>query len=56
MGAACLVDRRVRDDLTFPLVSLARMAIETYSPDACPLRREGVPLVKPGSRSKGTPA
>lgn len=54
VGAACLVDRRLQADLAFPLVSLAKMAIETHSPDACPLCRQGVPLVKPGSRSGAT--
>jgi len=51
VGAACLVDRRSEDGLALPLVSLAKMAIETHPPEACPLCRGGVPLVKPGSRS-----
>ncbi len=33
-----------------PLFSLARLPIESYQPDACPLCRQGLPVVKPGSR------
>jgi orotate phosphoribosyltransferase len=50
VGIACLVDRRGAGELLFPLVSLAKMEIETYPPDACPLCEGGLPLLKPGSR------
>jgi orotate phosphoribosyltransferase len=50
IGVACLVDRRA-GDLPWPLVSLVQMEIPTYAPDACPLCRQGIPLVKPGSRA-----
>lgn len=53
VGVACLVDRRAQDDLTLPLVSLVKMAIETHPPETCPLCRRGLPLVKPGSRDVG---
>ena len=32
-----------------PLVSLLKLQIETFEPAACPLCREGKPVVKPGS-------
>lgn len=51
VGVACLVDRRAKDDLALPVVSLVKMEIETYPPEECPLCRRGLPLVKPGSRS-----
>jgi len=34
-----------------PLYALTHLDIPTYSPEACPLCREGLPLVKPGSRT-----
>lgn len=51
VGVACLVDRRAKDDLALPVVSLVKMEIETYPPEECPLCRRGLPLAKPGSRS-----
>ena len=48
---AVLVDRS-GGSVTFdvPLRSLLSMAVESYTPDECPLCRQGLPLVKPGSR------
>ena len=48
---AVLVDRsggRVTFDV--PLRSLLSLAVESYPPQECPLCRQGLPLVKPGSR------
>jgi orotate phosphoribosyltransferase len=53
VGAACIVDRRggkVRGLEGQDLFSLVAMEIETFTPDACPLCKEGQPVVKPGSR------
>ncbi len=51
VGIACLVDRRPDTaELTLPVVSLLRIELETFPPEECPLCREGIPLVKPGSR------
>jgi orotate phosphoribosyltransferase len=36
-----------------PTESLARLDAVTYSPEDCPLCRDKVPLVKPGSRESG---
>jgi orotate phosphoribosyltransferase len=51
IGAAAVIDRSggtVRFDV--PFVSLARVDLPTYEPDACPLCARGVAVVKPGSR------
>ena len=50
VGVVCLVDRRPGGGFSFPLVSLARLAIEAFPPEGCPLCRQGLPLEKPGSR------
>lgn len=50
-GLACIVDRTGGDvDLPLPLHALARVAVETWDPAACPLCRAGQPVTKPGSR------
>ncbi len=52
VGVAALVDRTSGRDPGFgmPLVSLVKIDVPTYQADDCPLCREGVPLIKPGSR------
>jgi orotate phosphoribosyltransferase len=52
LAVACVVDRRGDDALELPppLVSLAKLEIKNYRPEACPLCAKGVPAVKPGSR------
>ena len=52
VGAASIVDRsggRIRFDV--PLHTLLDLALPTYQPEACPLCGQGVPVVKPGSRT-----
>ena len=50
-GVACVVDRMPEDkEVSLPLISATKMQIELYEPDDCPLCRQGIPLVKPGSR------
>jgi orotate phosphoribosyltransferase len=52
VGAASIVDRsggRVQFDT--PLVALLDVVLPTYEPDTCPLCAQGVPVVKPGSRT-----
>lgn len=52
LGAACLIDRSGgKADLGVPLVSLTRLDIPAYSPDALPAELAALPAVKPGSRS-----
>jgi orotate phosphoribosyltransferase len=49
IGIACIVDRSVKE-IGLPVYSAMRLDIQTYEPDDCPLCRQGIPLVKPGSR------
>jgi orotate phosphoribosyltransferase len=58
LAVSCLVDRTSPEiRLARPLVSLARVDARTFQPADCPLCKQGLPLVKPGSRGldKGTP-
>ena len=52
VGAASIVDRSggsVRFDV--PLVALLDLSLPTHEPDVCPLCAQGLPVMKPGSRS-----
>jgi len=51
LGIACLVDRTGGAHLEMGLSSLLKVDVLTYRPEECPLCREGLPLVKPGSRN-----
>ena len=52
VGAAAIVDRGGNAArLNLPLQSLVQMPVPTYQPEECPLCRQGVPAVKPGSRA-----
>lgn len=53
VAVASLVDRTNGKDPQFgvPFEALLKVEIPTYSPEECPLCKEGVPLVKPGSRT-----
>jgi orotate phosphoribosyltransferase len=51
--AACsIVDRGTGIDLGIPFVSLCKLKIDTFPRDNCPMCKEGIPLVKPGSRKQ----
>lgn len=51
VGVGSLVDRHSGElDFGVPFHPLLKLTIETYPPDECPLCREGLPVVKPGSR------
>ena len=53
VGACSMVDRSGgRHGLEIPYVALLPMDLPTYREDECPLCRHGVPIVKPGSRSR----
>lgn len=53
VGVASLVDRSGgKIDLSYPLSSLLPMEVVSYPAEECPLCKEGLPLVKPGSRKK----
>ena len=51
-GVACIVDRtqgKLKDK--FEIYSLLQSSPVTYEPDDCPLCKQGIELVKPGSRT-----
>jgi orotate phosphoribosyltransferase len=51
IGEACLVDRGDgARNLSIPLVSLLKLQVPTYQPDALPPHLKDIPPVKPGSR------
>jgi orotate phosphoribosyltransferase len=51
LGAGSLIDRSGgRVDLGVPRVALATLDVVAYPPEDCPLCKQGVPVVKPGSR------
>jgi orotate phosphoribosyltransferase len=51
IGVATLVDRsKGKSVLSVPLCSLVRLDTREFSAEDCPLCKEGMPLVKPGSR------
>ena len=53
VGACAIVDRSGgKQNLDVPFHALLPMDVKAYQPDACPLCQAGVPVVKPGSRSK----
>jgi orotate phosphoribosyltransferase len=52
IGNASIIDRSGGSaDLPFPPISLAKLSVPTYKADQCPLCQQGLPLVKPGSRT-----
>ena len=49
VGIACLADR-TSGDIKYPLYAGTKLEIKTYDPEDCPLCKEGLPAIKPGSR------
>jgi orotate phosphoribosyltransferase len=51
LAAGSIVDRsNGRADLGVPRVSLERLDVTNYDPNRCPYCKQGIPVVKPGSR------
>ncbi len=51
VGVTSIIDRTGGDaGLPLPLNSLAKVQVKTWKPEECPLCREGLDVVKPGSR------
>ena len=51
VGVGCIVDRtQGKMDDKFKIYSLLQSSPVTYDPNDCPLCKQGVELVKPGSR------
>ena len=53
IGFCCMVDRRAPGvDLPLPVYSATTLTVKTFEADECPLCKEKLPLVKPGSRKQ----
>lgn len=51
-GLCCIVDRRTEEvKLPYPVYSAVKLEIKSYEKESCPMCREGIPYVKPGSRN-----
>ncbi len=51
VGIACIVDRRGNNaEVNYPIYSAIRLEVESYDKDQCPLCKQGIEYVKPGSR------
>jgi orotate phosphoribosyltransferase len=51
VGAAAIIDRSGGTiDFSVPYKTLIQLSLPTYEADACPLCKQGVPVLKPGSR------
>jgi orotate phosphoribosyltransferase len=51
LAVGSIIDRSGgRADVGVPRVALETLEAVAYPPDECPLCRQGLPLVKPGSR------
>jgi orotate phosphoribosyltransferase len=51
-GAGSVIDRSGGSvDVGVPRVALATLQVTAWQPEECPLCRQGVPVVKPGSRA-----
>jgi len=49
---ACIVDRRTENaqDIPWPFYPGVKVSSENWEPSECPLCKQGIPIVKPGSR------
>lgn len=50
VGIACIVDRSA-STIELPIYSAAKLSIRTYDKEECPLCKEGMEYIKPGSRN-----
>lgn len=50
VGIACIVDRSI-EHIKYPVFSAVKLEIETFEPENCPLCKQNIPFVKPGSRT-----
>jgi orotate phosphoribosyltransferase len=51
VGVGILINRSgVKPDFGIRVETLANIKIETYPPDKCPLCKDAIPLIKPGSK------
>jgi orotate phosphoribosyltransferase len=53
VGVGCLIDRSGgTNPFDVPVKALASLKVESWEEKDCPLCKQGIPVVKPGSRSK----
>lgn len=52
LGAMSVINRMGAKKLKLKNLSLLRLDLETYKPEDCPLCREKIPFIKPGSRKQ----
>jgi orotate phosphoribosyltransferase len=55
VGVGCLIDRtggEAQKLFSVPLKSLASLKVESWEEQECPLCKQGLPVIKPGSRAK----
>ncbi len=50
LGLACLANRSDRSKIDYPIYSAIDLEINSYDKETCPLCKEGLGVVKPGSR------
>jgi orotate phosphoribosyltransferase len=49
VGIACIANRST-GDIPYPIFDAIKLNIESWEPENCPLCKQGIPYVKPGSR------
>ena len=49
VGIACIANRS-KGEIGYPIFDAIKLDIESWEPEDCPLCKQGVPVVKPGSR------
>ncbi|MCL2290583.1 MAG: orotate phosphoribosyltransferase [Bacteroidetes bacterium] len=50
VGIACIANRST-GDIGYPIFDAIKLDIQSWEPEDCPLCKEGIPCVKPGSRT-----
>jgi len=50
VGIACIANRST-GDIGYPIFEAIKLDIESWEPENCPLCKQGIPYVKPGSRT-----
>ena len=53
VGVGCIADRSGgKVDMGVPLKALITMEIQSFMPEECPLCKQGIPAIKPGSKKE----
>ncbi|MCY6484435.1 orotate phosphoribosyltransferase [Clostridium aestuarii] len=50
IGVCCITDRRNGADFEYPIYSAVELEVKSYNVEECPLCKQGLEYVKPGSR------